>query len=516
MNYTQAEFPNLTLNYQLLTPTSGGTVENTATINADGSFALKIPYPFPYQQIILQLGEFYEGEIIAHEGLTLELDMVQLQLKPVQYLGKGLQFGGPDAAINVYRSRFQTFSNKEKSQFYIDRQNLIMNNQLETQQQLAQYQKIYQTFDEIIKAYTIAHPSEYDWVLKDERDSDYYGWLFTLFWQKQIPQELLNEALEHQPYLLSTATVTYYKYLARLMKLIAPDRNYELTRRVLSERVFGAEKTQELTDFLVQYQQRLNQQPFDERVFQHGIRQFLNPNREVIRKAKLEEFALNLVNLDVRLADLLKLFAAPSNKWQRKGYYKKFLAQTGTNWVSTFMIDEVGVIETYTTSIPKALPEATSITINNSLGTPVKQLPIPAGLYLGEATNPEVFVATLQNAFPGKALILDIWATWCRPCIVDMKRSKARKAALKDLPLEIIYLAVAEGSSQQKWEQTVNELAVSGTHIYIQEELGAALLKHFYLFGYPSYIFIDSNGNWDANFIRSIANLDLDLLREKL
>jgi len=112
--------------------------------------------------------------------------------------------------------------------------------------------------------------------------------------------------------------------------------------------------------------------------------------------------------------------------------------------------------------------------------------------------------------------IINFWATWCKPCIVDMERSKAKKALLKQLPVEIIYLAISDGSSPQKWEQTINKLQVSGQHIYIEKDLTAALLKQFNLFGYPSYIFIDRNGNWDTNFVRSISNIDLDKIGAKL
>jgi len=181
------------------------------------------------------------------------------------------------------------------------------------------------------------------------------------------------------------------------------------------------------------------------------------------------------------------------------------------------MIEKVGVIEEYTASFDRTLTEPTSITTNTSLGNLVKNdASYGAALYLGQETQAKNFVATLQNAFPNKALILDIWATWCRPCIVEMERSPAKKAALKDLPVEIIYIAISDGSSQAKWEQTINQLKVSGNHIYIEKALADSLLKDFNLFGYPSFIFIDSSGNWDTNFTRSISNIDLGKLKARL
>jgi len=516
LNYTPTAFPTLNLKYTLVVPTGENAVSKVATIQPDGTFELALNYSFPYQQITLTLGDYYTGEIFVNEEVFVELDMAQLQLNPVRFLGKGVQFSGLDASINVYLNRFYTFQNSQKGAFYQARQALVMGSKMETDMQVRAYEAVYKKWDKILSDYTTQYPSEHAWILQNERDSDYYGWLFTLFWQKEIPNELFDTAINHQPYLISKMGMTYYKYLARLMKLVPPGRNFALTKRVLEERVDGGAQNADLQEFLALYQAKINQQPVREAMFQIGIRQFLNGNREELRKARLAEFSVNLARLETPLADVLKLFGAPNNKWKRKAYYKYFLPQTGTNWVSTFMIDEVGVIETYTASVQRTLPAPITLTTNASLGIPVRNLPFDAALYLGQGETGETFVATLQNAFPNKALILDVWATWCRPCIADMKRSKTTKKSLADLPLEIIYLAVEEGSDQQKWEQTVNNLQVAGQHIFIKKDLADSLLKYFNLFGYPSYILIDRNGNWDATFVRSISNLDIEKLKGKL
>ena len=516
LNYDQNTFNRLSLTYQLVVPIEGDQISETAPIKADGTFELILSSPFPYQQIHVKLGTLYSGTLIVHQGVTIELDLAYLQARPVRFLGKGVQFAGPDAAINVYFNRFNTFQNPTKGQFYKAKQDLIMNSQLTLDQQLIQYQAVYKIWDQLLADYLQEYPSEHDWILKNERDSDYYAWLFTLFWQEKMPDHLLKEALQHQPLLVSTIGMTYYKYLCRLMKLVPAEQNYALTKAVLMDRVTGVQNLKELDQFLTQYQLRLQGKNYDRAIFQRGVTRFLNTNQEALKAARLDIFAINLSSLSPRLADVLKLFGAPSNQWKRKSYYKKFLPQTATNWVSSFMVGEIDVTETYTASFQTTLPAASTLTTSNSLGIPVKTLPFDAALYLAQGNNAATFVAAIQNAFPNKAIILDVWATWCKPCIIDMEKSKAKKKLLKELPLEIIYLAISDGSSQQKWEQMINKLSVSGQHIYIEKELTTALLKQFNLFGYPSYIFIDKEGNWDTNFVRSINNIDLDKLATKL
>ena len=517
LNYNTSSYRNLSINYKIILPIEGNQIAKVAHIQLDGSFELELKHTFPYQQIQLEVGHYYVGEILANDSLFIELDMAILTQDPVRFLGKGVQFGGIDAGINVYTNRFNNYRNSQKGSFYKARQAVVMNNELDLVQQRTQFEEAYKIWDELMMAYITEYPSEHAWVIQNERDSDYYAWLFTMFWQKEMPDDLLAKALAHQPLLVSNHGMNYYKYLCRLMKLVTPAENFELTQLVLHDRVVGDENIKDLQKFLTQYELKIQQKEYDDLVYQRGVRQFVNTNQEELKQARLDVFARNLMTLDTRLADILKLFGAPYNKWKKKKYYTKFLPLTATNWVSTFMIEKVGIIEEYTASFERTLTEAATITTNTSLGNLVKNdTSYGAALYLGQEIAAKNFVATLQNAFPNKALILDIWATWCRPCIVDMERSPSKKAAMKDLPVEVIYIAISDGSSQQKWEQTVDKLKVSGNHIYIGEALAASLLKDFNLFGYPSFIFIDKNGNWDTNFMRSISNIDLNKLKSKL
>lgn len=65
-------------------------------------------------------------------------------------------------------------------------------------------------------------------------------------------------------------------------------------------------------------------------------------------------------------------------------------------------------------------------------------------------------------------------------------------------------------------KKTVAELKTTGNHIFLEKELANSVMKFFDLKGYPSHIFIDKKGEWDTNFIHSIANLDIDKLKNKL
>ena len=74
-------------------------------------------------------------------------------------------------------------------------------------------------------------------------------------------------------------------------------------------------------------------------------------------------------------------------------------------------------------------------------------------------------------------------------------------------------VGVEDGSSLKKWEKTIAGLETEGTHIFLEKNLAKTVMKFFDLSGYNSHIFIDTKGNWDTNFIYSLADLDLAKLK---
>ncbi|MEM1119989.1 MAG: TlpA disulfide reductase family protein, partial [Bacteroidota bacterium] len=162
------------------------------------------------------------------------------------------------------------------------------------------------------------------------------------------------------------------------------------------------------------------------------------------------------------------------------------------------------------------LIQSESLSEQTTLGNKILSYPFGAALYRPITNAVDTLLASLQNIFPDKALILDIWATWCGPCINDMKSSKNTKKELGDLPIEVIYLCAEDGSSEKQWKRTVAGLEITGTHIFLNKKLAKSVMKYFGVTAYPSHIYVNKDGAWDANFIHSIANLNVHLLKKRL
>ena len=513
-NYTPDEFKDLEIKYVLVS--LGQRKEEYVDVNANGQFEIKLTHPYAYQQLWLFLGDYYYGQIIAHKELVIEADLRKLKKKKAYMLGKGIQFKGPDAELNTYFNKFVTFKRQEKNKYYKTFQSIITDRELSGKEKRKKYVENYQIWNSVLIDYIQKYPSKYATLLKNESDAYFYGWLFTLDRQQDIQDELIQKGLKHQPLIVSNDGTAYYRYMTFMLKSLSPEANIALMRKMIVDKDIVKDNQEKFDLFLVQYQLRLERKQYDKAIFAEGDSLFLAPNKELLKSAKLAAFREKIEQLEQKKADLVKLSGAPEDKWEQEIYYNYMLPFIKTPWVRSLMQQSLKEAIAYTEVVDKTLEESTELTTSSSLGTSLQSFPFGANLYKSEVADAQTLIASIQNAFPNKSIILDVWTTWCGPCIYDMKNSVETKKALKTLSVEVVYLCVEDNSTQKKWTKTVAELKTSGNHIFLEKKLAKSVMKFFDLKGYPSHIFIDKKGEWDTNFIHSLANLELDKLKKKL
>jgi len=458
-----------------------------ATIQEDGTFELQLDLPLPYQQIWLSIGEYYWGQITANEELLIEVDLKRLKKKQPSYHDKGIQFKGKDGALNRYSNKFVEYKLGEKRKFSDKLYTIILDRQSDISDKVQQYQEAYEIWDNILASYIEKNPSPYSFLLQNERDSEYYGWLYTFYWGHGIDEDALNTAFQHR------------------------------VKEVLQTEVKDENLIVKLDTFLHQYQLKLDKaDSFNSNVFNEHNAFFYDQYRSELQMARWKSFAQKTERFNASRGDILKLVGNPEDKWHQVTYYQMMLPTMKTKWVKSIMQTQLDESLEYVASVDRTLAEASTLTESSSLGKSLKSFPFGGKLYEAEAMDAKKLLASIQNAFPNKTLILDVWATWCGPCLDDMKNSKDSKAALEELAVEVIYLCVEEGSSKKKWEKTVAGLKTEGTHIFLEKNLAQSVMDFFDLNSYPSHVFIDKEGNWDTNFIYSIADLDIEQLKIRL
>src|SRR5690606_10528408 len=62
----------------------------------------------------------------------------------------------------------------------------------------------------------------------------------------------------------------------------------------------------------------------------------------------------------------------------------------------------------------------------------------------------------------GKYLYVDIWATWCRPCLQQLPAMKELEEKYRDQNIEFVSISVDKDADKAKWAKMVQEKEMQG------------------------------------------------------
>lgn len=113
----------------------------------------------------------------------------------------------------------------------------------------------------------------------------------------------------------------------------------------------------------------------------------------------------------------------------------------------------------------------------------------------------------------GHVVYIDIWASWCRPCIAEFPAYQDLQDALKEFQ-DLQYLFVSIDKDSQAWKQAVSAHGnMEGLHIQELVDLGEASIYEAYkLWGIPRYMLIDRMGNIIDNNAPSPSSAELEMM----
>lgn len=106
---------------------------------------------------------------------------------------------------------------------------------------------------------------------------------------------------------------------------------------------------------------------------------------------------------------------------------------------------------------------------------------------------PENILTTILDRYKGKTVVLDMWATWCAPCLYGHKEMASYKEEIKDKDIVFVYLTSLT-SPFEEWLRYTS--TIPGEHYYLTEEQNGYLSDKIWSNGgVPSYAIFDADGN---------------------
>ena len=123
---------------------------------------------------------------------------------------------------------------------------------------------------------------------------------------------------------------------------------------------------------------------------------------------------------------------------------------------------------------------------------------------------PENILQTILDKYKGKAVLIDIWATWCGPCRAGHKMMAPLKEELKGKDIRFVYIT-SPTSPLTTWQEMIK--SIDGDHYYLTAEQYNYILGKYESNGIPTYAIYNKNG---GQTYKSIGFPGLDKIKEEI
>lgn len=110
-------------------------------------------------------------------------------------------------------------------------------------------------------------------------------------------------------------------------------------------------------------------------------------------------------------------------------------------------------------------------------------------------------ITSLEDAvkpFKGKVVYIDVWATWCGPCLKEFQYLPTLKEKAHNMDVVYLYISIDRPEERKKWEKTIAYHQLKGYHLLVNEKLGKSLYTELgnerQILSIPCFVIIDKTG----------------------
>jgi peroxiredoxin len=203
------------------------------------------------------------------------------------------------------------------------------------------------------------------------------------------------------------------------------------------------------------------------------------PENNAFTKIQLAEQHLNNEVLDFYVARLLTI-ACKRGKAKESGLQIKAFVASCSN-------------EMYNDVLREAYHEAKGL--SNGVQAP-------------DFTLMDVFGGSVSlSQFKGKIVYLDFWASWCSPCVMQMRNSREWKAQFKEK--DVVFVYVSLDKNPMEWQSFIKTLEGSyvGTHLIADTDdvYQSKIAKLYHVKRLPNVFILDKEGKVYYNSARDVS-----------
>lgn len=107
-------------------------------------------------------------------------------------------------------------------------------------------------------------------------------------------------------------------------------------------------------------------------------------------------------------------------------------------------------------------------------------------------------IRQIATQTPSRLKFIDLWATWCVPCLEAMPTSDSLYQALLKQGVQLIYVSFDKEEDDALWRKVVLEKQIHGVHVRaskaLQDDITIQIWKGIDVYSIPHYMIVDSIG----------------------
>jgi len=102
---------------------------------------------------------------------------------------------------------------------------------------------------------------------------------------------------------------------------------------------------------------------------------------------------------------------------------------------------------------------------------------------------------TSLDDLKGKYVYIDVWATWCGPCIREIPSLKEVEKQYHGKNIAFVSTSIDRAKDHNTWVEMVKEKQLGGTQLMADNDWNSQFVKDYAIEGIPRFILVDPDGN---------------------
>ena len=102
----------------------------------------------------------------------------------------------------------------------------------------------------------------------------------------------------------------------------------------------------------------------------------------------------------------------------------------------------------------------------------------------------EITFSEILDSYKGKTILIDVWAAWCKDCIIGMPKVKKLQKKNKD----VVFLFLSLDKSQEVWKKAIDKFKIKGEHFYVPLGWKSPFCSSIELDWVPRYMIVNPEG----------------------